>query len=87
MGIKEQEIKRLVEENINFKEYIKLVKKSKVIELGLTQAVLKNIEYNEHKIEDLEKQKFIEAQSKIIYGTKVKVLVWTGKKLKELKYT
>ena len=84
METKEQEIKRLVEENINFKEYIKLVKKSKVIELGLTQAVLKNIEYNEHKIEDLEKQKFIEAQSKIIYGTKDKVLVWNGKELKEL---
>ena len=51
---KEQEIKRLVEENINFKEYIKLVKKSKVIELGLTHAVLKNIEYNEQKIKELE---------------------------------
>ena len=54
METKEQKIERLKKENKDFKEYIKLVKKSKVIELGLTQAVLKNIEYNEQKIKELE---------------------------------
>ena len=54
MKTKEQKIERLKKENKDFKEYIVLVKKSKVIELGLTQAVLKNIEYNEQKIKELE---------------------------------
>ena len=49
-----EQIERLKKENKDFREYIALVKKSKVIELGRTQAVLKNIEYNEQKIKELE---------------------------------
>lgn len=49
----QQKIKRLKKENKQYKEYIKLVKKSKIIELGLIQAVLKNIEYNEQEINRL----------------------------------
>ena len=49
----QQKIKWLKKENKQYKEYIKLVKKSKIIELGLIQAVLKNIEYNEQEINRL----------------------------------
>lgn len=49
----QQKIKRLKKENKRYKEYIKLVKKSKVIELGLTFAVLQSIDYNEQEINRL----------------------------------
>ncbi len=40
--------------NKSYREYIALAKKSKVIEIGLTYAVLKSIEFNEKKIKELE---------------------------------
>ena len=49
-----QKIKRLKKENKSYREYIALAKKSKVIEIGLTYAVLKSIEFNEKKIKELE---------------------------------
>lgn len=65
METRENKIDRLKKENKDFREYIALVKESKVIELGLTQAVLKNIKYNEQKIKELEN---IEAGEKKLFA-------------------